>query len=153
MLETVLLKESNIEDATRYAIVSHFLEGNNTFLVTTKDKTEGVIAVLDCMIKGYRRRHVSLKTRMKEFLFDGPPVPFMSNTIWVIEKSEVQDGSSEKFIIRYPECWNGETITLSTIENIIFLGGTDKMIISSEPLTWNNPISYNQEINLRRKFS
>ena len=76
----------------------------------------------------------------------------MSNTIWVLERSEVQDTKTEKYIVRYPECWNGETITLGAIENIIYLGGTDKTIISSEPLMWENPV-YNQEINLRRKFS
>ena len=141
-----------MEDAARYAIVAHYKKGNNTFLVTTKDKADDVIVVLKNMLKRYRRRHISLKRRMKKFFFEGDSVPFMSNTIWVLERAEVQDAKTEKYIVRYPEQWNGETLTLGAIENIIYLGGTDKTIISSEPLMWENPV-YNQEINLRRKFS
>ena len=153
MLESIMLKDSTMEDAARYAIIEHYKKGNNTFLVTTKDKTDDMIVVLEDMLKRYRRRHVSLKTRMKKFFFDDTPVPFMSNTIWVLEKSDKQDAKTEKYIVRYPEQWNGETLTLGAIENIIYLGGTDKTIISSEPLVWDNPVYYNQEINLRRKFS
>lgn len=151
MLESILLKDGTIEDATRYAIVAHYKKGNNTFLVTTKDKTDDVIVVLKSMIKGYNRRHVSFKARMKKFFFDGESVPFMSNTIWVLEKADNQDAKTEKYIVRYPEQWNGETITLGAIENIIYLGGTDKTVISSEPLMWDSD-HYDQEINLRRKF-
>ena len=149
MLESILLKDGTIEDATRYAIVAHNKKGNNTFLVTTKDKTDDVIDVLRSMLKSYNRRHVSLKTRMQKILFEGKDMPLMSNTIWVLEKSDKQDAKTEKYIVRYPEQWNGETITLGAIENIIYLGGTDKTIISSEPLMWENP-HYKQEINLRR---
>ena len=151
MLEAITLQGGTIEDAARYAIVAHYKKGNNTFLVTTKDKIDDVIVVLESMIRGYNRRHVSLKTRMKKFFFDGKSVPFMSNTIWVLEKADKQDAKTEKYIVRYPEQWNGETITLGAIENIIYLGGTDKTIISSEPLMWETE-PYNQEINLRRKF-
>ena len=149
MLESILLKDGTMEDAARYAVVAHYRKGNNTFLITTQDKTDDLIIVLEDMVKKYDRRHVSLGSRVKKFLFEGKDVPFMSNTIWVLERAEVQDAKTEKFIVRYPEQWNNETITLGAIENIIYLGGTDKTIISSEPLMWENP-HYNQEINLRR---
>ena len=148
MLESILLKDGTMEDAARYAVVAHYRKGNNTFLVTTSDKTDDLIIVLEDMVKKYDRRHVSLGTRMKKF-FEGKDVPFMSNAIWVLEKAEAQDAKTEKYIVRYPECWNNETITLGAIENIIYLGGTDKTIISSEPLMWENP-HYEQAIDLRR---
>lgn len=149
MLESILLKDGTMEDAARYAIVAHHKKGNNTFVVTTSDKTDALIVTLEDMVKRYNRRHISLSTRMKKFFFDGKDIPFMSNTIWVLERAKVQDAKTEKYIVRYPECWNGETITLGAIENIIYLGGTDKTIISSEPLMWENP-HYEQAIDLRR---
>ena len=149
MLESIMLKDSTMEDAARYAVVSHYREGRNTFLVTTPDKADDLIVVLEDAVKKYNRRHVSLGTRMKKLLFEGKDIPFMSNTIWVLERAEVQDAQTEKYIVRYPECWNNETITLGAIENIIYLGGTDKTIISSEPLMWENP-HYEQAIDLRR---
>ena len=149
MLETIMLKDATMEDAARYAVVAHYRKGNNTFLVTTSDKTDDLIVTLEDAVKRYNRRHVSLSTRMKKFFFEGKDVAFMSNTIWVLEKAKVQDAKTEKFIVRYPECWNNETITLGAIENIIYLGGTDKTIISSEPLMWENP-HYEQAIDLRR---
>ena len=149
MLESITLKDSTMEDAARYAVVAHYRKGSNTFLVTTPDKVDDLIVVLEDAVKKYTRRHVSLGTRMKKFLFEGKDIPFMSNTIWVLERAEIQDAKTEKYIVRYPECWNNETITLGAIESIIYLGGTDKTIISSEPLMWENP-HYEQAIDLRR---
>ena len=70
MLESILLKDSTIEDAARYAVVAHYRKGNNTFLVTTADKTDDLICVLEDTVKKYNRRHVSLGTRMKKFFFE-----------------------------------------------------------------------------------
>lgn len=149
MLESIVLKDSTMEDAARYAVVAHYRKGNNTFLVTTPGKVDDLIVSLEDAVKRYNHRHVSLGTRIKKFFFEGKDVPFMSNTIWVLEKAEVQDAKTEKYIVRYPGQWNNETITLGAIENIIYLGGTDKTIISSEPLMWENP-HYEQAIDLRR---